>query len=172
MLRFSLPDQRIISLGHSTNCNLRGKALYERRNSMKPSANVSLGCVVILAALAVFSPDRALVAHEADAPKPATFNHYPILARLKEDGVILDMYASYPAMHLPENARWDMRFTVVLADPKHTYEYMYTPELIRELYPDQETFKKEEQRRFELLEAHMDIPQKMFDLSEWSTTPE
>ena len=159
---------------------------------MKRSTSWPTGCVIILAALAVFSPDRALVAHEADAPKPATFefyyrvrwgyfdefmtlfkkNHYPILARLKEDGVILDMYASYPAIHTSESARWDMRFTVVLADPKHTYEYMYTPELIRELYPDQETFKKEEQRRFELLEAHMDIPQKMFDLSEWSTTPE
>ena len=159
---------------------------------MKPSKSCPLGCVVILAALAVLSPDRTVVAHEADAPEPAVFefyyrvkwgyfeefmtlfkkNHYPILARLKEDGVILDMWASYPAMHLSEEHRWDMRFTVVLADPKHTYEYMYTPELIRELYPDQETFKKEEQRRFELLEAHMDISQKMFDLSEWSTEPE
>lgn len=159
---------------------------------MKPSSSWSLACVVILAALAVFSPDRALVAHEADAPKPATFefyyrvkwgyfdefmtlfkkNHYPILARLKEDGVILDMYASYPANHMFESERWDMRFTVVLADQKHTYEYMYTPELIRELYPDQETFKTEEQRRFELLEAHMDMPMRTDDLSDWSTTAE
>ena len=159
---------------------------------MKPSTSWSLGYVVILATLAVFSPDRALVAHEADAPKPAIFefyyrvkwgyfdefmqlfkkNHYPILARLKEDGVILDMYASYPAIHGTESERWDMRFTVVLADPKHTYEYMYTPELIRELYPDQETFKKEEQRRFELLKAHWDLPVKRDDLSDWPTTAE
>jgi len=26
------------------------------------------------------------------------------------------------------------------------------------LYPDQETFKKEEQRRFEILLAHWDVP--------------
>ena len=159
---------------------------------MKPSANWSIGCVVIFAALAVFNPDRALVAHEADAPKPAVNefyyrvkwgyfdefmrlfkkNHYPILVRLKEEGVILDMYASYPASHAPESERWDMRFTVVVADSRHTYEYMYTPELIRELYPDQETFKKEEQRRFELLNAHWDVPVKRDDLSDWRTTAE
>lgn len=159
---------------------------------MKPSASSSFFCVVILVASALLSPNLALVAHEADAPEPAIFefsyrvkwgyfdefmdlfkkNHYPILARLKEDGVILDMYAYYPASHASESERWDMRFTVVLADPKHTYEYMYTPELIKELYPDQETFKKEEQRRFSLLEAHMDVAMKKFDLSDWSTTPE
>ena len=159
---------------------------------MKPSASWSYVCVVILVTSAVFSPNLAVVAHEADAPKPAVFdfyyrvkwgyfdefmtlfkkNHYPILARLKEDGVILDMYASFPASHASESERWDMRFTVVLADPKHTYEYMYTPELIRELYPDQETFNKEEQRRFELLDAHMDVAMKKDDLSDWSTSPE
>ncbi|MGI9271740.1 MAG: hypothetical protein ACR2QT_08200 [Woeseiaceae bacterium] len=157
---------------------------------MKLSARKLLGCVVILAALAAFSPDRALVAHEADAPKPAINefyyrvkwgyfdefmrlfkkNHYPILVRLKEEGVILDMYASYPASHAAESKRWDMRFTVVLADPKHTYEYMYGPDLIEELYPDQETFKKEEQRRFSLLEEHMDIPVKKDDLSDWTAS--
>lgn len=159
---------------------------------MKPSASWSFVCVVFLAALAVLSPNLTLVAHEADAPKPAINefyyrvkwgyfdefmalfkkNHYPILARLKEDGVILDMYASYPASHAAEDERWDMRFTVVLADPKHTYEYMYGPDLIEELYPDQETFREEEQRRFSLLEAHMDVPMKKDDLSDWRTTPE
>ena len=49
---------------------------------------------------------------------------------------------------------------------------MYGPELVRELYADQETFKKEEQRRFELLEAHMDVPVKRDDLSSWRTTPD
>ncbi|MBT8080050.1 MAG: hypothetical protein KJO31_15840 [Gammaproteobacteria bacterium] len=159
---------------------------------MKPLAGWLPGCVVIIAAFGVFIPDRAPLAHEADAPKPAVNefyyrvkwgyfdefmelfkkNHYPILARLKDDGVILDMYASYPASHAAESQRWDMRFTVVLADPKHTYEYMYGPELIKELYPDQEAFRKEEQRRFELLEEHMDVPMKMDDLSGWRTTPE
>ena len=30
----------------------------------------------------------------------------------------------------------------------------------RRLYPDQETFRREEQRRFELVEAHWDVPLK------------
>jgi hypothetical protein len=148
--------------------------------------------LVILATFTVVDPDRRLAAHEDDAPAPAINefyyrvkwgyfdefmrlfrkNHYPILARLKQDGVILDMYASYPASHGAESERWDMRFTIVLADPKHTYEYMYGPDLVRELYPDQETFRKEEQRRFELLEAHMDIPVKRDDLADWPVKPE
>jgi hypothetical protein len=31
-------------------------------------------------------------------------------------------------------------------------------ELAKKLYPDQDTFKKEEQRRFEILDAHWDVP--------------
>jgi hypothetical protein len=31
-------------------------------------------------------------------------------------------------------------------------------EIVRKLFPDQDTFKKEEQRRFELLDAHWDVP--------------
>ncbi len=31
-------------------------------------------------------------------------------------------------------------------------------EIKRQLYPDQETFKKEEQKRFEILVGHWDVP--------------
>ena len=159
---------------------------------MKLTNERSLLFTTILLVLAVAAPDRGAFAHEADEPKPGVNefyyrvkwgyfdefmelfkkNHYPILARLKEEGVILDMYASYPASHAPEEDRWDMRFTVVLADSKYTYEWMYGPELIKELYPDQETFKREEQRRFSLLEEHVDLPVKIDDLSDWDTSPE
>jgi len=37
--------------------------------------------------------------------------------------------------------------------------------LAKQLYPDQETYKREEQRRFEILDAHWDIPIKPLDLS-------
>ena len=159
---------------------------------MRAFNNWLLQFVFVLAGLIVFSPVRTLVAHEVEAPKPAVNefyyrvkwgyfdefltlfkkNHYPILLHLKEEGVILDMYAAFPASHLPEDKRWDMRFTVVLADQKHTYEYFYGPELVEELYPDQETFKREEQRRFALLDEHMDIPIKMDKLSDWKTSVE
>jgi hypothetical protein len=32
------------------------------------------------------------------------------------------------------------------------------PALIKKIYPDQDKYKREEQRRFELLEAHWDVP--------------
>jgi hypothetical protein len=32
------------------------------------------------------------------------------------------------------------------------------------VYPDQATFKKEEQRRFEILDAHWDVPLNELDL--------
>jgi len=35
---------------------------------------------------------------------------------------------------------------------------------IRQMYPDQDTFKKEEQRRFEILDAHWDLPVTPIDL--------
>ncbi len=36
--------------------------------------------------------------------------------------------------------------------------------IIKQLYPDQDTYKKEEQRRFEILDAHWDLPIKDVDL--------
>ncbi len=33
-----------------------------------------------------------------------------------------------------------------------------------QMYPDQETFQREEQRRFEILDAHWDLPVKNLDL--------
>jgi hypothetical protein len=35
---------------------------------------------------------------------------------------------------------------------------------LRQLFPDQDSYKKEEQHRFEILEAHWDLPIKDFDL--------
>jgi len=36
--------------------------------------------------------------------------------------------------------------------------------IVKRLYPDQATFKKEEQRRFEILDAHWDVPLNELDL--------
>jgi hypothetical protein len=36
--------------------------------------------------------------------------------------------------------------------------------LQKEMYPDQDTFHREEQRRFEILDAHWDLPLKTVDL--------
>jgi hypothetical protein len=93
-------------------------------------------------------------------------NHYPILKKMQEDGAILSMSAAYPRNHANEPARWDMRFTIVYRDV--LAEHIPTDNaVIDALYPDQATFRKEEQRRFELLLEHTDIPVHVDDLKEW-----
>ena len=95
-------------------------------------------------------------------------NHYPILQRLQKLGYIREMSAAYPINHAGEEKRWDFRFTIVFRDANAA---LPDPDLdaaiVKELYPEQETFKKEEQRRFELLLEHMDVPIDVDDLTKW-----
>jgi len=93
-------------------------------------------------------------------------NHYPILKRLQEQGRIVEMRAVYPRYHAGEASRWDFRFTIVWKDVVAAHQTT-DPAIARELYPDQERFEKEEQRRFELLLEHMDIPVVEDDMSSW-----
>jgi hypothetical protein len=94
-------------------------------------------------------------------------NHYPILEELKKRGEILDMEATYPVNHGPESARWDFRYTIVFKDYEASRNQDLSNAITRELYPDQEEFNKEEQRRFEILLEHTDIPIRIEDPAEW-----
>ena len=93
-------------------------------------------------------------------------NHLPILRKMQQDGGILSMSAAFPRNHANEPSRWDMRFTIVYRDvvAEHTYN---SDALIAQMYPDQATFKKEEQRRFELLLEHTDVPVVIEDVKDW-----
>lgn len=94
-------------------------------------------------------------------------NHYPILAELKERGQIIDFSAVYPLYHTGETSRWDFRFTIVFKDFDAAHNDDTSDEIIKELYPDQEKFGKEEQRRFELIVEHLDVPLKIETFSDW-----
>lgn len=94
-------------------------------------------------------------------------NHYPILLREQKMGRILSMNAAFPVNHPVEAGRWDMRFTIVWKDAATAYDGFDSSAIAKELYPDQATFKKEEQRRFELLLEHIDVPVRIDDLSTW-----
>ncbi len=99
-------------------------------------------------------------------------NHYPVLAREKELGRIVDMYAAFPVNHAGEGSRWDFRFTIVWRSAADAYDRSFdSGPIIDQLYPDRETFEREEQRRFQLLEEHQDVPVIKDDLSAWATTP-
>jgi hypothetical protein len=56
-----------------------------------------------------------------------------------------------------EEGRWDYRVTVTWKDRLTPFDTFDGKALIQELYPDQQTFKAEEKRRFELLIAHWDV---------------
>ena len=94
-------------------------------------------------------------------------NHYPVLKRLQEMGRILSMEAAYPVDHDGEADRWDLRFTIVYPSAAIAFEDFDRSALLKELYPDQEKFRKEEQRRFELLIEHKDVAVWVDDLADW-----
>ncbi len=94
-------------------------------------------------------------------------NHYPILVKLQEMGRIVEMRADRPFNHASEAARWDFRFTIVWKNAAIAHEDFDTEPIIKELYPDRATFDQEEQRRFQLLIEHMDVPVVPYDLATW-----
>ncbi len=88
-------------------------------------------------------------------------NHLPVLKKQIETGRILSVRIEKPRYHSTEDGRWDYRVTIVFksAAAFHDPNASSNEEaIIKQLYPDQATFKREEQRRFEILIAHWDVP--------------
>lgn len=87
-------------------------------------------------------------------------NHYPLLKKGIESGRMLSVKIETPAYHMTEEERWDYRVTIVFKNSTAATTPGTPSEevLAKQLYPDQETFKREEQRRFEILLAHWDLP--------------
>ncbi len=85
-------------------------------------------------------------------------NHYPILKHQMELGRILSVTADRPRFHSSEESRWDYRITIVWRNIQYLNDGFDEVKVARDLFSDFETFRKEEQRRFELLLAHWDVP--------------
>jgi hypothetical protein len=86
-------------------------------------------------------------------------NHYPLLKKIVESGRMLSVKIETPANHMTEDSRWDYRVTITFKNS--ALATTANPEedaLIKQLWPDQDTYKREEQRRFEILLAHWDLP--------------
>src|SRR6202161_417381 len=92
-------------------------------------------------------------------------NHYPVLKKEIELGRILEVRAVQTRFHTTEDGRWDYRITIVFKNAAIANDDFDASGIIKQLYPDQETYKKEEQRRFEILDAHWDLPVKELDLA-------
>jgi hypothetical protein len=91
-------------------------------------------------------------------------NHYPVLKKEMELGRMLKVSMTAPRLHATEDGRWDYRVTIVFRNAAIANDNFDSSALIKQLYPDQETYKREEQRRFEILEGHWDVPIKDVDL--------
>ncbi len=97
--------------------------------------------------------------HQQEFLKLFLKNHYPLLRKIQSTGRILSVKIEQPAYHTSEELRWDYRVTIVYKNS--TLATTRNPDeeaMIKELWPDQETYKKEEQRRFEILLGHIDLP--------------
>jgi len=86
-------------------------------------------------------------------------NHHPLLRKGVESGRMISVKIETPANHMTEDARWDYRVTIkfknsTVATTANPQEESW----ISQLWPDQETYKREEQRRFEILFTHWDLP--------------
>ena len=83
-------------------------------------------------------------------------NHWPILREQLADGRFLDVTASKPRFHGDGRADWDFMVMITYRDWAAVGAHSEA-EIARRLFPDQATYKAEEQRRFSLLEAHWDV---------------
>jgi len=86
-------------------------------------------------------------------------NHYPLLKDSVASGRMLSVKIETPANHMTEDARWDYRVTIRFKNS--TAATTSDPDqeaTIKRLWPDQEKYRREEQRRFEILLAHWDLP--------------
>jgi hypothetical protein len=86
-----------------------------------------------------------------------------ILEREKQLGYVTQYTVYAPGLHTSEDQRWDYRVSIVF---KNYAAGKHEDEIARQLFPDQQTFKKEENHRWELTEAHWDLPVHIVDLKE------
>jgi hypothetical protein len=86
-------------------------------------------------------------------------NHYPLLKKIVESGRVLSVKIETPSNHMTEDARWDYRVTIKFKNSAvATTANPDEENLIKQLWPDHDTYEREEKRRFEILLAHWDLP--------------
>jgi hypothetical protein len=91
-------------------------------------------------------------------------NHYPVLKDQMKTGRITAVRTYVPTYHGDGRADWTLAVAITYRDTAAMTGPSGEDEIIRRLYPDQATFRREEQRRFEILDAHWDVPLNEVDL--------
>ena len=85
------------------------------------------------------------------------FKKYQIatLNREKELGYVTSYTVYRPGLHAGEDSRWEYRIVITY---KNISSSGHGSEVEKQLFPDQATMKREENRRWELTVAHYDLP--------------
>jgi hypothetical protein len=91
-------------------------------------------------------------------------NHYPVLKEEMKSGRITAVRTFVPTYHGDGRADWTFAVAITYRDTAAMVAPSGEDEIVRKLYPDHSTFLKEEQRRFEILDAHWDVPLNELDL--------
>ena len=84
-------------------------------------------------------------------------NHWPILRDQLAAGRFLDVRAATPRFHGDGRADWNFLVTITYRDWA-SLEAHSEADIAARLFPDQDAYRAEERRRFELLDAHWDVP--------------
>jgi len=85
-------------------------------------------------------------------------NHLPVLREQMKTGRIVDVRTFVPTYHGDGRADWTFAVVIVYKDTAAMTGPSDDDAIVKRLYPDQAAFKREEQRRFEILDAHWDVP--------------
>ena len=85
-------------------------------------------------------------------------NHLPVLREEMKSGRIVDVRTFVPTYHGDGRADWTFAVSITYKDTAAMVGPSDEEAIVKRLFPDQATFKKEEQRRFEILDAHWDVP--------------
>jgi hypothetical protein len=91
-------------------------------------------------------------------------NHYPVLRDQIKTGRITAVRTYVPSYHGDGRADWTFAVAITFKDTAAMTAPSGEDEIVRRLYKDLATFRKEEQRRFELLDAHWDVPLNELDM--------
>ncbi len=83
-------------------------------------------------------------------------NHWPILREQLAAGRFTSVRMATPRFHGDGLAGWDVMVSITYRDWAAMEEHSEAG-IAQRLYPDQATFRAEEARRFEILEAHWDV---------------
>ncbi len=84
-------------------------------------------------------------------------NHWPVLREQVSSGRLLDVRRHVPRFHGDGRADWDLLVTITYRDWAAMEDHSEA-EIAARLFPDKERYRADERRRFELLEAHWDVP--------------